>query len=151
MTLKKNSNPIDKDKVSSNPKGLEFPHHVGSAPVKPEDKGKLKSRSIESMNHQTDMQMQQIYEQMHLLAEQANKLKDRKVISEMIYTAEMRFEPLINHTYHLYAKNEGMKFLSLIDPKSWKNPNIYHIASVKLLADYTWDILEKTDNWDFNE
>ena len=89
-------NPIDPDKVSENPGTLAYPHHAGSALVKPEDQGKIKGRALSAMEHQTDMQLGQIYEQMQLLAEQAKKLNDRKQISEFIYTAEMRFEPLIN-------------------------------------------------------
>ena len=95
-------NPIDKDKTTDSPNSLEYGHHLGSAIVKPEDEGKLKGRAVSAMEHQTDMQLDQIYQQMQLLADQAKKLNDRKLISTFIYQAEMRFEPLINHIYHLY-------------------------------------------------
>ena len=52
---KKFVNPIDPDKVSENPHSLEYGHHSGSALIKPEDQGKLKSRSLNAMDHQTDM------------------------------------------------------------------------------------------------
>ena len=42
-----------------------------------------------------------------------NGILDRKVISEIIYSAEMRFEPLINHIYHLYEKENRTFLLSL--------------------------------------
>ena len=73
-------NPIDPDKVTENPHSLEYGHHAGSAVVKPEDQGKVKGRAIAAMEHQTDMQMDQIREQMKLLADQARALQDRKVI-----------------------------------------------------------------------
>ena len=138
-------NPIDPDKITENPHSLEYPHHAGSALVRPEDKGKIKGRALSAMEHQTDMQLNQIYEQMQLLAEQAKKLNDRKSISEFIYTAEMRFEPLINHVYQVYQKEDSSYLLSLIGPKEWgrsKNP-ITFVATVRLLADHTWDIIEK--------
>ncbi len=144
-------NPIDPDKITENPHSLEYPHHAGSALVKPEDKGKIKGRALSAMEHQTDMQLGQIYEQMQLLAEQAKKLNDRKSISEFIYMAEMRFEPLINHVYHLYTKENGDYLLSLIAPNQWgrsKN-NFTFIATVRLLADHTWDILEKSPEVNF--
>ena len=50
-------NPIDKDKVTENPHSLEYAHHVGSALIKPEDKGKIKGRAISAMEHQTDQQI----------------------------------------------------------------------------------------------
>ena len=90
-------NPIDPDKISENPHSLEYGHHSGSALIKPEDEGKLKSRALNAMDHQTDMQLGQIYDQMKLLASQAKKLNDRKKISEFIYQAEARFEPFVNH------------------------------------------------------
>ena len=137
-------NPIDPDKITENPNTLEYPHHAGSALVKPEDKGKIKGRALAAMEHQTDMQLDQIYEQMQLLAAQAKKLNLRKNVSELIYQAEMRFEPLINHIYHLYRKEDGNYLLSLIAPDQWgrSKRSFEFLATVRLLADHTWDVLE---------
>lgn len=80
---------------------------------------------------------------MQLLAEQAKKLNLRKDISEMIYQAEMRFEPLINHIYHLYKKEDTSYLLSLIGPDQWgrSKKTFEFLATVRLLADHTWDVL----------
>lgn len=144
-------NPIDPDKITETPNTLEYGHNVGSAVVKPEDQGKLKGRALSAMEHQTDMQLDQIYQQMQLLADQAKKLGQRKVISEIIYTAEMRFEPLINHVYHLYEKENKSYLLSLIGPDQWgrSKKSFEFIATVRLLADHTWDVLEKNEDFDF--
>jgi hypothetical protein len=138
-------NPIDPDKITENPHSLEYPHHAGSALVKPEDQGRIKGNALSAMEHQTDMQLSQIYQQMQLLADQAKKLNDRKAISEIIYRAEMRFEPLINHIYHLYEKEDRSHLLSLIAPNQWgrSKKTFEFVATVRLLADHTWDILEK--------
>lgn len=142
-------NPIDKDKITENPHSLEYAHHVGSALIKPEDKGKIKGRALSAMEHQTDQQLTQIYEQMQLLAEQAKKINKRKEISEQIYQAEFRFEPLINHTYHLYETKDQRNVLSVIAPHEWgrskrKDEYIWK-ATVKLLADHTWEILSSAE------
>lgn len=140
-------NPIDPDHITENPHNLPYPHTQGSALVKPEDEGKLKGRALNAMEHQTDMQLKQLYDQMNLLAEQAKGLQDRKVISEKIYNAEMRFEPLINHIYHLYQKDDKTYLLSLIAPDQWgrSKKSFEFVATVQLLADHTWDVLEKSD------
>lgn len=145
-------NPIDSDKITENPHNLEYGHHSGSALIKPEDEGKLKSRALKAMDHQTDMQLGQIYEQMKLLASQAQKLNERKKISEFIYKAEARFEPFINHTYHLYKRKNGSYLLSLIGPRQWgkSKTDFEFVASVKLLADHTWEIIEKNDKVELN-
>jgi hypothetical protein len=144
-------NPIDPDKITENPHSLEYAHHAGSALIKPEDQGKLKGRALEAMDHQTDMQLNQIYEQMQLLAEQAKKLNARKQVSDFIYQAEMRFEPFINHTYHLYQRDNKVFVLSLVGPEQWgrTKQNFDFIATVKLLADHTWDILTQNPEFKF--
>ncbi|HLV42661.1 MAG TPA: DUF2452 domain-containing protein [Brumimicrobium sp.] len=141
-------NPIDPDHITENPHNLPYPHSVGSALVKPEDEGKLKSRALNAMEHQTDMQLKQLYEQMNLLATQAKTLQNRKVISERIYNAEMRFEPLINHIYHLYQKDDKKYLLSLIGPNEWgrSSKSFEFVATVQMLADHTWNILEKSED-----
>lgn len=143
-------NPIDSDKVAENPHSLEYGHHVGSAVIKAEDVGKQKGRALSAMAHQTDQQLGQIYEQMNLLADQAKKINQRKEISERIYQAKFRFEPIINHVYHLYEDDDTSQVLSIIGPNEWgkSRKNVYvWIASVKLLGDHTWEILDSdSDN-----
>lgn len=143
-------NPIDPDKITENPHSLEYPHHAGSALVKPEDQGRIKGLSVSAMEHQTDMQLGQIYEQMQLLADQAKKLQDRKTISERIYLAEIRFQPVINHIYHFYHDENKKYLLSLIGPGQWgrSGKEYTYVATVRLLADHTWDILEKNPDAD---
>ena len=99
MTKKsdKKINPIDKDNITEEPGTLAYGHHRGSFPIIPTKKGVIKNKAMAAMEHQTDIQLLQIKEQMSLLAEQANKIKERVEISEMIYNAEIRFEPLISH------------------------------------------------------
>jgi hypothetical protein len=139
-------NPIDKDKVTENPGTLPYAHNVGSVPIKPEDKGKIKGRALAAMEQQTNSQLGQLKEQMQVLANQAKAIQDRIEISQHIYTAKMGFEPLIGHVYFLYENRNGEHTLSLVGPDEWGRscPYIY-LATVKLLADHTWDILDRED------
>lgn len=142
-------NPIDPDKISENPHSLEYGHHVGSAVIKPEDVGKLKGRALTAMEIQTDQQLTQLYEQMQLLAEQAKKINNRKEISERIYNAKFRFEPIINHVYYLYTDELGEQILSIIGPNEWgrsSKQTYEYLATIKLLADHTWDVLDSIND-----
>lgn len=135
-------NPIDPDKVAENPHLLPYAHTVGGSVIKPIDKGRVKGLAVEAMYDQTEMQLDQIREQINLLAIQAQKIKDRVQISEDIYLADMNFKPLIGHLYHLYKKKDETNVLSMIGPDEWGRKKPYEfVASVKLLADHTWDIL----------
>ena len=143
-------NPIDIDKVAENPHLLPYAHTVGGAVIKPIDKGKVKGLAVTAMYEQTEMQLDQIREQINLLAEQAKGIKERVEISESIYAADMGFKPLIGKTYHLYQRENGAFVLSMIGPDDWgkkKQPFDFK-ATVKLLGDHTWDILDKPANFE---
>jgi hypothetical protein len=152
--MTKTGNKIDVDRIdlekmaemtTENPGLISFPHTVGGAMIKPEDTGKLKGRAVAAMHEQTEMQVKQLYDQMKLLAEQAKAIQTRVEVSERIYQAKMSFEPLIGRTYHLYEREDGTDLLSLIGPKEWgrSKPFNQFIATIKLLADHTWEILEE--------
>ena len=137
-------NPIDKDKITENPHSLPYAHTVGGVPIKAIDKGKVKGQAVAAMYEQTDMQLKQIKKQIDLLAEQARTIQKRVEISENIYQAEMNFKPLMGHIYHLYQRTSGAFVLSMIGPTEWgKNSPFQFLATVKLLSDHTWDILEE--------
>ncbi|MEN0003656.1 MAG: DUF2452 domain-containing protein [Bacteroidota bacterium] len=138
-------NPIDPDKIAENPHLLPYAHTVGGAVIKPIDKGRVKGRAVSAMYEQTDLQLDQIKQQIELLAQQAKSIHDRVQISEQIYGAEMNFEPLISFTYHLYRRSNGKYVLSMVGPKEWGLNSPYEfVATVKMLADHTWEILEKS-------
>ena len=130
------------EKIAQQPSLLPYAHTVGGAVIRPEDMGKVKSRSLVAMRQQTDIQLAQLYQQMQLLAEQAKLIGRRVEISERIYSAQMSFEPIIGETYYLYEKADGDDTLSLIGPQEWgrKKPFQSFIAKVNMLADHTWEV-----------
>jgi len=132
----------ERDKIAENPGLISFPHTVGSALVKPEDQGKIKGRSISAMHEQSQVQLNQLYEQMQMLARQAHEIKNRVEISERIYMAQMSFEPIIGKTYFLYQRKDETDVLSMISPNEWGRaiPFYKYIAEVKLLSDHTWQV-----------
>ena len=135
-------NPIDPEKIAENPHLLPYAHTVGGAVIKPVDRGRIKGRAVAAMYEQTDLQLDQIKEQIELLARQAKKLQERVRLSEEIYLTEMNFEPLIGRVYYLYRKATGKTVLSMVGPAEWGKRSPYtYLAEVKMLADHTWDIL----------
>ena len=134
-----------RDKITETPGTLSYPHHAGSAMVKPEDKGKIKGRAVSAMHEQTTSQLDQIYRQVQLLLRQAKDIKARIEVSERIYLAHMGFEPIIGQVYYLYQKDDHQDVLSLVSPGEWgqRMPFDAFVAKVKLLADHTWEVLEK--------
>ncbi len=138
----------EKEKIADYPGLIQFAHSVGSAIVKPEDKGRIKGNAVAAMHDQTDRQFQQLFEQMQTLVEQAKYLKKRVEISERIYLAEMGFQPVIGKEYYLYHKKSGKDLLSMVSKEEWGRsfPFEKYLGKVKLLSDHTWEVIEATDD-----
>ncbi len=137
-------NPIDKKLVAVNPGSLPYAHHAGSAVILPEDLGKVRGLAIKAMYQQTDVQLNQIKEQIQLLINQSKDIHSRIRISEQIYMAAVGFDPVINHIYHLYSKKADASWvLSMVAPQEWGRKNPFNfLATVRLMADHTWEILK---------
>jgi len=147
---------VDFDKLSrssvSNPGLVEFAASLGSANIAPLEEAHVRGTSMVAMSQQVSQQMNQILDQIKLLAGQYEKLQERQKVSMLIYTSKMTFVPVINQIYYLYRRDSG-RFLSLIAPDEWgqSGKGLTFVAKIRLLADHTWDILEghiDNKNWD---
>ncbi len=119
---------------------LPYASSVGSVAIRPTKEGIIKHKALSAMEEQTNMQLDQIRQQIELLARQAHEIQKRKELSMIIYEAKLSFKPQIGHTYHLYEKKDGSFMLSLVAPGEWGDtgPFKQFHSSVKLLADHTW-------------
>ena len=118
---------------------LPYSSSVGGVVIKPTEEGLIKHKALTAMEDQTNMQLDQIRQQIELLAMQAREIQTRKELSMMIYGAKLSFSPNIGQTYFLYTKKDDSFLLSMVSPKEWgKIPFKKFEAAVKLLADHTW-------------
>jgi hypothetical protein len=69
------------------------------------------------------------------LIQEYNNLVDEVNLNELIYNSKYTFEPVIGEIYHLYQRNNGEYFLSLILPSEW---NRKHIITVTLNSEHKW-------------
>ena len=76
-------------------------------------------------------------ERYNKLVQQYEELVRDYEVNKMCYEASMGFEPIMGQVYHLYRKNDGSSFLSLIEPQYafWGN----HVGSYRLNAQYAWE------------
>lgn len=120
---------------------LPYASSAGSVAIRPTKEGVIKHKALSAMEDQTNMQLNQIKEQIELLARQAQEIKKRKELSMMIYEAKITFKPQIGQVYHVYEKTDSTHVLSLVAPSEWgggAGPFAGFVATVKLLADHTW-------------
>ncbi len=119
---------------------LPYASSVGSVAIRPTKEGVIKHKALSAMEDQTNMQLNQIRQQIELLAKQAQEIRKRKELSLMIYEAKLSFKPQIGQVYHLYEKRDSSHILSLVAPQEWggAGPFKQFLSSVQLLADHTW-------------
>ncbi len=119
---------------------LPYSASVAGAVIRHTEEGIIKHKALTAMEEQTNMQLDQIRQQIELLALQAQEIQKRKELSLKIYQAKLSFKPNIGQTYYLYEKNNGDHMLSLVSPKEWGagGPFKRFLAAVQLLADHTW-------------
>ena len=103
---------------------------------------------MQAMVEQTGQQMENIREQIEVLARQARDIQRRVEVSTKIYAAAVGFEPLIHQLYHLYEKEDGTWVLSMVGPDEWGRSCPYpdFISSVKMMADHTWELIRTNDD-----
>lgn len=119
---------------------LPYASSVGSVAIRPTKEGVIKHKALSAMDEQTNMQLDQIRQQIELLAKQAQEIRKRKELSMIIYEAKLNFKPQIGQIYHLYEKRDGTHLLSLVAPQEWggSGPFKQFVSTVRLLADHTW-------------
>jgi hypothetical protein len=122
---------------------IQYPTEKGGVAFTPTKKEAIQTRALSMMEQQVDLQMENIREQITLLAKQVEELETRKAVSKEIYHAAVNFEPVVGKTYYLYDRVGEGPFLSLISPEEWgNNPNVILKAKVLLLGDHTWKVLD---------
>ena len=120
---------------------LPYSSSASGVAIRPTKEGVIKHKALSAMEDQTNMQLNQIKEQVELLMVQANQIKRRKELSMMVYEAKLNFKPQIGQVYHLYKRQDDSNFLSLVSPKDWgggAGPYKQFLSSIQLLADHTW-------------
>ena len=102
---------------------------VGAPVITATDTIAWKNRSINKLNHKVQTRFKEIKEQYDQLMQE---FEDNRLINEAKFT----FEPIIGQHYHLYRRDNGDNFLSIIAPNEC---NFKSIGSFYLNADQIWE------------
>lgn len=121
-----------------------IPLSVGSPVIKAEDKNQIKANALEAMHHYANQEMAMLKKQADMIMQQVREIENRLKVSAKIYESDLKFTPVIGQIYHLYQKEDFYK-LSLIGPDEWGRSKPFgdYVASVKLLGDHSWDVINK--------
>jgi hypothetical protein len=120
------------DKVELKANLLSYPSHVGAPKIDVPDLSSFKRNGTDKVNKIYDTKYKE-------LMQDAENLYKSFIINQEVYESSYRFEPIIGQIYHLYEDVKGMKFLSLIEPNTWRQKHVY---SVILNSDMIWIKIE---------
>ena len=67
------------------------------------------------------------------------KLVETAADNELIYTANISFSPKVGEVYHLYKKEDGTTWVSMVAPEQWgPSYNFEFLGSFRLATDSVW-------------
>lgn len=102
--------------------------NLGAPSIISTDTTAWKNRSINKVNHKIQAKYLE-------LREEYEKMMEELEYNKLIFDAKFSFEPVIGETYHLYRRESGDCFLSLIAPNQC---NFNLVGSFFLNADQMW-------------
>ncbi len=107
---------------------LPYATNVSGPVIKLDDVGGFKERGVSKVQKTFTNKYKE-------LIQEYNDLVDEVNLNELVYNSNYSFEPVIGEIYHLYQRNSGEYFLSLISPSEW---NRKHIVTVTLNSEHKW-------------
>jgi len=120
---------FDEETQSYNANLLPYGTNIGAPSIHASGVSTWVNTSVNSFNHAFNNKIE-------LIKKEYKYLIDEYEVNDLLYKANMNFEPIIGQEYHLYFSDKrGENFLSLIPPNSWE---MEHIGSYILNNDKTW-------------
>ena len=121
------------DNVADSPNILPYGSNVGAPAIRPDDVDGWK----ESKVIKTNKYFQSRYDE---IKEEYRELIESYEWNKLIFSADFRWEPIKGETYHLYQRDGGQLFLSLIEPTQW---NQIFIGAFRLDSNDKWEKIDE--------
>jgi hypothetical protein len=102
---------------------------IGAPVITTTDTIAWKNRSINKINHKVKAKYLE-------LKIEYDKMMQEFEYSKLIFNAKFTFEPIIGEVYHLYKRENGESFLSIIAPEQC---NFNALGSFYLNSDQIWE------------
>jgi len=112
---------------------LPYGSSVSAPAIKIEDISSYKQRNVNKVQNTFNKKYQE-------LVDEYNNLVDEVKLNQIVYQSDFSFEPVIGNTYHLYYRDNGKYFLSLIEPEMW---NQEYVLSVELNSENKWVLIKE--------
>lgn len=115
------------------PSKLAYGSNLGAPSILPEDISSWKNEKILKANSYYRKKFED-------LLNEYRQLQEEMEWNKIVYTSSYSFQPTPGEEYHLYLRETGETFLSIISPSEWDQ---VHIGTFILDSDNKW---KKTQN-----
>jgi hypothetical protein len=97
------------------------------------------ARAESMLSARTGAKLRTIADQIKALQAEARKVLDEARAEQALTRAHCSFKRIPGHTYHIYRRDGGGTFFSMLSPEDWRGrpPNPF-LGSYRLEADYSW-------------
>jgi hypothetical protein len=79
-----------------------------------------------------------IAEQIRALQVQAREIIESAQRDAGLHRAQCRFRKRVGQRYHLYRRDDGSEYFSMLTPEDWGRPPHAHVGSYELMPDMAW-------------
>jgi hypothetical protein len=86
--------------------------------------------------------LQVIAEQIRALQEQAREVIAAAQRDAGLHRAECRFRKRVGQRYHLYRRDDGSEYFSMLSPEEWGRCPHMHAGTYELQADMSWRLVD---------
>ena len=107
---------------------LPYATNIGAPVIKPDNLSSWKNEKIFKTNKYFNKKYDEIKKEYEKLVEEFEW-------NDLVYNSNYNFQPIIGEKYHLYRRNNGEYFLSLIEPNSWKQE---YVGTFEMDSDNKW-------------
>jgi hypothetical protein len=107
------------------------------------------ARAESMLSARTGAKLRVIADQIKALQAQARQVLDDAREEQALTRAQCAFKRIPGHSYHLYRKDDGTSFFSMLSPADWRGkPPHTFVGSYRLEADYSWTPADGGDRSD---
>jgi hypothetical protein len=107
------------------------------------------ARAESMLSARTGAKLRVIADQIKALQAQARQVLDDAREEQALTGAQCAFRRIPGHSYHLYRKDDGTAFFSMLSPADWRGrPPHTFVGSYRLEADYSWTPADSGDRVD---
>jgi hypothetical protein len=106
-------------------------------------------RAESMLSARTGAKLRVIADQIKSLQAEARKVLDDAKAEQALAQVECGFKRLPGKVYHLYQRDDGGRYFSMLSPDDWRGqPPHTFVASYRLEVDYSWTPLASIDQPD---